>query len=163
MKATEHKETGEKMHIYEVSYLIAPTISEEKVGDEVASIRGILEKSGASIIADGSPEFMGLAYTVERSIESKRQKYNEAYFGWMKFELPVANIANIKSELDKNQSILRHLIIKTVRENTLFSNKITEAEGDSATESGSEGSESSEKKASAKEEMDRSIDALVTN
>ncbi|MEK7390566.1 MAG: 30S ribosomal protein S6 [Patescibacteria group bacterium] len=162
MKATEHKETGEKMHIYEVSYLVVPTVSEDKVTGEVSAIRGALEGAGAVIIAEEFPKTRTLAYTMERSIESKKQKFNEGYFGWIKFELSVASISNIKQKIDKMPNILRHLIIKTVRENALYSSKsagVHSKNGDKP-EGETRGEIISEV---AGKEIDKSIDALVIN
>ena len=176
MKATEHKETGEKMHIYEVSYLVVPTVSEDKVTEEVSAIRGALEGAGAAIIAEEFPKSRTLAYTMERSIESKKQKFNEGYFGWVKFESPVASILNIKQGLDKRANILRHLIIKTVQENTLYSSKLLgahmkngdkpEGELQSAplvqpSQPAGHGDSKAENEISSAKEIDKSIDALV--
>lgn len=157
MKATEHKTTGEKMDIYEVSYLIVPSITEEKVENEVKTIHSILEAAGASVIAEEFPQFMPLAYSMDHSMDSKKHTFKEGYFGWVKFDLPVAAIANVKTSLEKTPSILRHLIIKTVRENTRYSPKVAPgAVADVAPEAAAD----TEKKATGTE-IDKSIDALV--
>ncbi len=166
MKATEHKETGEKMHIYEVSFLIVPTVSEDKVADEFGAIRSEFEAAGATMIAEGFPTPTLLAYIMERTVDSKKQKFTDGYFGWVKFELPVASLSNIKQLLDKRQNVLRHLIIKTVRENTMYSAKLPEStlkngekpEGETELESGVVAAES---KIVSGKEIDKSIDALV--
>lgn len=154
MKATENKVTGEKMHIYEVSYLLTSSISEDKVADEVAGIKSGLEAAGATMIAEEFPKFIPLAYTMERVVDSKKQKYTEGYFGWFKFELPVASLATVKEFLEKRPSVFRHLIVKTVRENTLYSAKLA-ADLKAADKEKAEGESVSGK------EIDKSIDALV--
>ncbi len=161
MKTTEHKETGEKMDIYEMSYLILPTVPENSVTEEVTAIRGLLDAAGASVISEDFPKLRDLAYTMEKSIETKNQKYKEAYFGWIKFELPVAQIADIKTGIEKRANVLRHLIIKTVRENTMY--RAPEEE-----EEKTEGAEASAPEAvpaegEVKKGIDSSIDALVAN
>lgn len=159
MRTTENKETGEKMHVYEIGYLVVPTLSEGKVSDEVASIHSVLEKAGATIISEDFPKLSPLAYVMERSTESKKQKFNEGYFGWIKFELPVVSISDITKDFENRQSIIRHLIIKTVRENTMYSTKVaSDAEN---TEASADESTPSEDKIFAKKEIDKSIDALV--
>ena len=166
MRATEHKETGEKIDIYEVGYLVVPTMAEDKVTEEVSSIRALLEKTGATILAEDFPKLRPLAYTMERSTETKKNKFNEGYFGWIKFELPVASISNIKKDFDKRPNVIRHLIIKTVRENTMYSNVLAaeaaeaalEKAGDKPTE-GAPGTPADSKE--PKKEIDQSIDALV--
>lgn len=180
MKSAEHKETGEKIHIYEVSYLVVPVVSEDKVTEEVSAIRNALEGAGAAIIAEEFPKIRTLAYSMERSIESKKQKFSEGYFGWIKFELPAVSISNIKQKLDNMPNILRHLIIKTVRENTVYLGKSTGAHSKNGDKPEgepqpvqSENPQTADKTADKKEgkiisevsgkEIDKSIDALVIN
>jgi hypothetical protein len=120
--------------------------------------------SQQSIIAEEFPQFMPLAYNMDHTMDSKKHSFKEAYFGWVKFEVPVAAIANVKTSLEKTPSIIRHLIIKTVRENTMYSPKVSgvagkttdKAEGEVADATVAEG----ESKASGNE-IDKSIDALV--
>ncbi len=153
MKATEHKTTGENMHVYEASFLITSAVSEDKIADEFAHIKAALEKAGAEFIAEEAPKFMTLAYTMERTVDSKKHKYNDGYFGWVKFELPVALISNIDDFLSKAPNIFRHLIVKTVRENTLYAAKLAadlKEEKDKA-----------DGEAVPAKEIDKSIDALV--
>ncbi len=164
MKATEHKETGEKMHIYEVSFLVATSVSESQLPEEVSSIRSVIEAAGASIIAEEFPKLITLAYQMEKLIETKRRKFNDGYFGWFKFEMPVGNISNIKQDLDKRTHIIRHLIVKTVRENTMYSTRLIDSEGktdeaDAVTTPTGEGKV--EDKAAVEKTLDKNIDALV--
>lgn len=148
------------MDIYEVSYLIVPSITEEKVENEVKTIHGIIDAAGASVISEEFPQFMPLAYEMDQTLDTKKHTYKEGYFGWVKFELPVAAIANVKTSLEKTPSILRHLIIKTVRENTRYSPKVAGAAvADIAPEVAAD-AEKTEKKATGTE-IDKSIDALV--
>lgn len=172
MKGTENK-SGEKMQVYEVGYIILPSLTEEKVTEEVSGLRGAIEAAGAAIIAEEFPKLRTLAYTMDRSLETKRQKFNEGYFGWIKFDLPVAEISKVKSELEKRQNILRHLVIKTVRENTLFGPKLSSRKGEEGEVAEGEPTDagvtinlantSEDTVAAAKKEIDKSIDALVIN
>lgn len=150
------------MHVYEVGYLIMPTVSEDQLPGEVASLHKILADVKAEIIAEGEPVLTTLAYTMVKSIDSKNRKFNEGYFGWIKCELPVAALADVKNALDKHSNVLRHLIIKTVRENTMYSNRITGLEGKDGEEvEGDAKAEVVEDKATSQKEIDKSIDALV--
>ncbi|HLP44067.1 MAG TPA: 30S ribosomal protein S6 [Candidatus Nanoarchaeia archaeon] len=138
MKATENKTTGEKMHVYEVGYLIMPTVAEDNLTQEVSWLNDMITSHKGEIISEEFPKLRSLVYTMEKVLESKHQKINEAYFGWVKFELPVAAIKPITQALDTRPTILRHLVIKTVRENTLYGSKLAaearKAEGEESTE-----------------------------
>lgn len=167
MKATEHKETGAKMQVYEVGYLIVPSIPEEKVADEVSAIHGHIEKNGGTIIAEDFPKLRDLSYSMLQVVESKRSNYDSAYFGWVKFEMPVLGLAVLEEQLKQSKGVLRHLTMKTVRENTMFSERMPNIEKMSVDlspkdeEAGKPVVE--EKKVALEEDIDKSIDALVIN
>lgn len=161
MKATEHKETGEKMHIYEIGYLISPTIPEDKISEETSFIHGILQNAGGNVIAEEFPKMRPLTYTISKVSESKRSKFDDAYFGWVKFELPVAKISEIEKEINNREAVVRLILVKTVRENTLYGHKLAgiKRASEEAAKSGAVGT--TEKKPASQEDIDKSIDALV--
>ncbi len=142
------------MHIYEVGYLIMPTVAEDNLSSEVSWLHGIIEANKGEIISEEFPKLRTLAYTMEKVLESKHQKITDAYFGWVKFELPVAALKTITQELDTRATILRHLVIKTVRENTLYGTRLAEA---------AKKAEEEEAAAATEEKGTDKIDALVTN
>ena len=167
MRATEHKETGEKMHVYEVGYLIVPTVTEEKVGEEVATIRASIEQNGGAVISEESPKLRKLSYSIAKVVDSKKHNHDEAYFGWVKFEVPVANLSKIEEGLKKEKNILRYLVMKTIRENTMFTQRIPDVVAEKPDEVSLKTSELAtapeEKKIVSQDEIDKSIDALVIN
>lgn len=104
--------------IYEVGYLIVPAVAEENLDKVVTDIRGIVEKAGGSFIAEGAPAMTRLAYDMESREGDKRVQNDRAYFGWLKFEAPVAVVPMLEEALKANPSILRHIVFQTVREET---------------------------------------------
>ncbi|HLP86499.1 MAG TPA: 30S ribosomal protein S6 [Candidatus Paceibacterota bacterium] len=108
-----------KLVVYEVGYLMVPTIAEENLGGEVTSFKDMFTENGAVFISDEYPKLIELAYEMSRSIENKKQKFSYGYFGWVKFECRGEQAKVIKSILDKNEKLIRFLMIKTVRENTM--------------------------------------------
>ena len=122
------KTAGEKLTVYEVGYLLLSTIAEEQVEGIVAKIKGILADTEAVIIEEGAPTMRALAYTMDKVIETKRFKFDHAYFGWVKFEGESKNIAAIKKSVESLPEILRALFIKTVRENTMIGGKLAAEE-----------------------------------
>lgn len=108
-----------KTQVYEVGFHIVPSVEEGKIAAEVESIKSYIEKQHGVFIEEEFPKKIALAYTITKDTDDKRQKFDKAYFGWIKFEMKTENIINIKDYMDKNKNILRFLIIKTVRESTL--------------------------------------------
>lgn len=105
--------------VYEVGFLVLPTVAEENVPAEVVFIKDVLARGNATMISEEFPRLRPLAYTIRRQTGGKYEKYQSAYFGWIKFEGSPAIAADLKRLLDASTSILRYLIIKTVRENTM--------------------------------------------
>ena len=108
-----------KVSIYEVGYIMVPSIAEENLGEEVATFKDGLLSMGAVFISDEYPKMIELAYEMSRSIANKKQKFSYGYFGWVKFECATGTAQVIKESLDKNEKLVRYLMIKTVRESTM--------------------------------------------
>lgn len=112
-------DTDLKSSIYEVGYIMVPSIPEENLGGEVSSFKDSLTEMGATFISDEYPKMIELAYEMSRSIQNKKQKFSYGYFGWVKFECSTVAGKVIKDALDKNEKLVRYLMIKTVRESTM--------------------------------------------
>lgn len=106
--------------IYEIGYLIIPSISEEDVLNEVVKIKAILEKQGAGFLSGGEPKLINLAYPVSKMFDAEKQIFEKAYFAWIKFEIEVDKLLKVKTELDKYKNILRYLLIKTIKKDVLI-------------------------------------------
>ncbi|NCU28216.1 MAG: hypothetical protein EOM85_00890 [Candidatus Moranbacteria bacterium] len=119
---TEEQSTG-RIGVYEVGYHLVPTIPEENLGEEVTALKDLLANNGAIFISDEFPKLIELAYEMTRSISNKKQRFTTGYFGWVKFECSSDQAKVIKELLDKNEKLIRYLLIKTVRENTISPKK----------------------------------------
>ena len=153
MKASLHKETGEKMNVYEVGYLLSTSITEEKVDAEVEALRAGVEKNGGVVISEQAPVFIDLMYTMYKSLETSKEASDQAHFGSIKFDMPTANIAALEQALTASKSLVRFLVVKTLRENTMYTERVAPAKKDELADS--------DAPASAPADMDKSIDALV--
>jgi ribosomal protein S6 len=126
---TENKKEGLK--VYEIGYHIVPSIPEEKVPAEADAIKALLAKYKAELIAEEAPKLKPLAYQMVKNAGIVRGKFNDAYFGWVKFETGAEEIVKIKEAFDANDHMLRYLLITTVRENTMVGSKFV-AKGEEA-------------------------------
>jgi len=149
-------EKSEKMEVYEIGYHIVPSVSEENLATEVGKIMDLIK--GAEIISEEAPKLTDLAYTIAKQVGGLRRKFDKAYFGWVKFEMDNKDIAAVKKSLDANENVLRFLLIKTVRENTLYGSKLVAAE-EVAKKKATVKKE--EKAPASQEEIDKSIDELI--
>jgi ribosomal protein S6 len=117
-------EKESRLGVYEVGYIMLPTIAEENLGGEVTVFKDIFTENGATFISDEYPKLIELAYEMSRSILNKKQKFSYGYFGWVKFSASAEEIVKIKKMLDKNEKLIRYLLIKTVRENTMSQRRV---------------------------------------
>ena len=110
--------------VYEVGYHLVPTIDESDVLVHSSKIKSLIEEKGGVIISEEMPKSMALAYEISKSVNTKRQKFNKAYFGWVKFEMDPAQVLDLKNKIESLSEVLRLLVIKTVKENTIHTPKI---------------------------------------
>lgn len=148
--------------VYELGYHIVSTVAEENLPKEVEALKAIVLKDGGSLVSEGEPKLINLAYSMTKSVADIKKKFNTAYFGWLKFETKSELMPSIKKAVDAYPNVLRYLLIKTVRENTLYTPKLNnvrpvEKEAPKAKKS----IKTEEKKASSVEDIDKSIDELV--
>lgn len=121
----EEKELGGEIEgetqarIYELGYLLVGSMPEENVAAKVGAIKDVLEGKGAMSISEEFPRLITLGYEMSRPIGNKKSWFGEGYFGWIKFEADPAMTEEMSTILKRDEDILRFLLIKTVRENTI--------------------------------------------
>jgi ribosomal protein S6 len=145
--------------IYELGYLLVPTIEEKDTALEVGNIKGLIDNTGAVTISEEFPKLIDLAYEMSRVIENKNNYFTTGYFGWVKFEVDPAKIAEIDAVLKRNEKVIRYMLIKTVRESTMSPKKGFTRTGD--TKRRAPRKEGEEALPINNEEIDKQIDALV--
>lgn len=104
--------------VYETGYLLVPTLSEEDAKARAEDLKAMLAKHAMSVIAEEAPKRIPLAYTIAKAGGGKREKFTSAYFGWVKFEGDQEELKEIGTTLKKDSSVIRFLLIATVREAT---------------------------------------------
>lgn len=145
--------------VYEIGFHIAPFVGEENVAHEVSHIKDVLDAMRAEVISEDFPRLRALAYPIAKIVKGDKKVSTEAYFGWVKFELPSDKIEAFKKEIEKLDNVIRYLVIGTVRENTLYGAKFVQ-------DKEAKREQKLEKKSEVKEEineveLDKSIDSLV--
>ncbi|MDD4989164.1 MAG: 30S ribosomal protein S6 [Candidatus Pacebacteria bacterium] len=168
MSEIEKDEAGEsEARIYEVGYHIVPLVAEENVPKESSDVKSVIEKQKGVMISEELPRLHPLAYTIAKTVGGKKHIFDKAYFGWIKFEIDPSTLPAIKEALEANENVLRFILVKTVRENTLVSmQKIVsqarmDKEGGEKKAPGVGVVAEKDKKPVSVEEIDKSIDELL--
>lgn len=149
--------------VYEVGYLLIPKLAEEEAPAIYGNIKELVARLGGEIISDEMPRLIPLAYSMSKVIANVRNSFNTAYFGWVKFYMDAEKIAELKKNLNQEASMLRFLITKTVKENTMSSKRFTSREGMPRRRIAPTAVKKEEGEAVPinKEEIDKEIEALV--
>ncbi len=151
------KTEGSDLGVYEVGFLIVPHTTEEKLPEVFGSIKELISEKGGFPIGEEFPKLMTLAYTMDKTINNKIERFKEGYFGWIKFEMAGAGVQSVEAALRLRTDVIRHLLVSTVRENTIAAKR-----GFGVRRRSKE--DMKDKEAAplmSKEEIDREIEALV--
>lgn len=154
----EESEDTKDSKVYELGFLVVPDVSEENLPESVSNIKALIEDKSGVFIAEEYPKLRPLFYEMSRKVDTKKHTYKQAYFGWFKFEIEPENLKEIEVELKANKNILRFIVIKTVRENTMFSHKVFAKKETKATY---KKKDDTKKPEASQEEIDKSIEDLV--
>ncbi len=150
--------------VYELSYLLLPSLAQEQVPAKAVALKEMLTSAGGQLISDENAVLIDLAYPMTKTVSTVRHKVTTGYFGWIKFEILKGGMEEVKKALDANDEILRYLIIKTVPENTLLNGKMKLAKEEKVRKDDGfedEADEPAKATATVSEEIDKSIDSLV--
>lgn len=152
--------------IYEVGYLLVPTLSLEEMPAKYGSLKELIVSFGGEVVSDEMPKIIQLAYKMSKVIQNVRSKFDSAYFGWIKFNMEGEKVLELKAKLDLDPNIIRFLILKTVKENTIAAKRFMHRDtpyrkGPSATLIAKKEGETEEVVPINKEEVDKEIDAML--
>jgi len=115
MSITEdHKEAN----VYEIGYLVLPSVPAENLPQVVSNLVSIIEKAGGKPLDGEDPALEPLAYSMSKTVGARKYIVDEAYVGWMKFESRPDALETVREGVDKAEEILRYLLIKAPRETT---------------------------------------------
>ena len=101
--------------IYEVGYLLSPLIPEDKLDGEIFVLRDAIEKKQGLVVNEEKARMQRLAYNI---IKPHAGNFESAWFGWIKFMANPEIVSEIKNSFDKNQNIVRFLIVNSAKEDT---------------------------------------------
>ncbi|MBP6857978.1 MAG: 30S ribosomal protein S6 [Candidatus Pacebacteria bacterium] len=105
--------------LYELGFILVPTTPETEVSQKVEVLKTSIKNVEGSVSSEGNPEYIDLAYPMDKTIGSKKSIYSQGYFGWLKFDADPSALEALKKSLDANEELVRYLLIKTDAANTI--------------------------------------------
>lgn len=121
---TENNEITVDNRVYEISFIFDNKIDENTMLEKWDAIKQSIASLEGSFISEEAPYMRELAYEMIRVVKNVNVRFNEGYFAWVKFEMDADKVKNIESALKLDEEIVRFLVVKTVRENTVYTKRV---------------------------------------
>ena len=119
----ENNETMVDPRVYEISFIFDNRLEEARALEKADAIKQSIASLGGSFISEEPPYLRELAFEMIRVINNVNTRFNEGYFGWIKFEGTPEVVTGIEKKVRDDEEIIRYLIVKTVRENTVYTKR----------------------------------------
>jgi ribosomal protein S6 len=108
----ETLEAGTEPRVYELGFHLDPELPQEEVKGAYQTIRDHIAGLG-TVVAEGEPVKVPLAYTISRMETTGRRDFNSAYFCWIAYEADGAGHEQISAMAREDSRIVRFLDIRT--------------------------------------------------
>lgn len=120
---TDINEITVDSRVYEISFIFDNKLDEGAALEKGNAIKQSIATLGGSFISEEAPYMRELAYEMVRVVNNVNVRFNEGYFGWIKFELDGDKIKELEKGLKGDDQVVRYLVVKTVRENTVYTKR----------------------------------------
>ena len=120
---TDINEITVDSRIYEISFIFDNKLDEGAALKKAETLKQSIATLGGSFISEEAPYMRELAYEMTRVQNNINVRFNEGYFGWIKFELDSASVKEFEKALKLDEELVRYLVVKTVRENTVYTKR----------------------------------------
>lgn len=114
----------DEREIYEISFIFDNRLEESKALEKVETLKKDIASLEGSFISEETPYLRELSYEMTRVVNNVNVRFSEGYFGWIKFELFPADLEEINKKLKLDEEVVRFLIVKTTRDNDVFTKDI---------------------------------------
>lgn len=109
------EEIGSEPRVYELGFHLDPELPTEEVKKAYKEIRTAIEGLG-TIVAEGEPEKIPLAYTISRQDTSGRRDFDSAFFSWIAYETTPSNHSEILTSVGVNKRVIRFIDLLTTKD-----------------------------------------------
>lgn len=120
---TENNETIVDSRVYEISFIFDNKLDENTALKKAETLKQSIATLGGSFISEEAPYMRELAYEMIRVQNNVNVRFNEGYFGWIKFELPSEKVKDLEKGVKLDEEVVRYLIVRTVAENTVYTKR----------------------------------------
>lgn len=108
-------DVGNDPRVYELGFHLDPELPSEEVKKAYEAVRGMIAEK-ATVVAEGEPEKIQLAYTISRQEVSGRRDFDSAFFCWVAYEATPEVHAEIISAAGADSHIIRFIDVVTTKD-----------------------------------------------
>ena len=119
------EDAGSEPRVYELGFHLDPELPIEEVKKAYQVIREFIAKKG-SLVVEGEPEKIQLAYTISRQETSGRRDFDSAYFAWIAYETSPEDHASILTTASADTRIIRFIDLVTTKDAARHSFEVRE-------------------------------------
>lgn len=109
------EDSGTEPRVYELGFHLDPELPTEEVKKAYQEIRKFIEEMG-TIVAEGEPEKIQLAYTISRQDTGGRRDFDFAYFAWVVYEATPLKHDEIVTSADVDKRVIRFIDLLTTKD-----------------------------------------------
>lgn len=104
-----------ELRAYELGFHIDPELTADDAKKAYQALRTLAE-AGGSIIAEGEPIKIPLAYTISRSETAGRRDFDSSFFAWIAYEADGEAHEKVVAAAKEDKRLFRFLDIRTDKE-----------------------------------------------
>ncbi len=101
-----------EVRVYEIAFHLDPELSESEAKRAYEAVR----EAAGTVVAEGTPEKVQLAYTISRSETAGRRDFDSAYFCWVAYEGDASVHEAVQAAVKAENRVIRSLDIRTEKE-----------------------------------------------
>lgn len=106
---------GSEPRVYELGFHLDPELPTEEVKKAYRAVRDVIESKG-TLVAEGEPQMIQLAYTISRQETAGRRDFDSAYFSWIVYEATAEDHAEVLSAVGADLHIIRFIDLITTKD-----------------------------------------------
>jgi ribosomal protein S6 len=100
---------------YEFAFHVLPTVAEGEVPNVVEILKSHITKASGEIFDEETAQRFDLSYDISKYLEGKHRNFSSAYFGWVRFRLEAAKLAEVTEHIEGTKEVLRYLLVKLTK------------------------------------------------
>ncbi|MFA6278801.1 MAG: 30S ribosomal protein S6 [Candidatus Paceibacterota bacterium] len=108
-------EDSAEPRVYELGFHLDPELPSEEVKKAYQAIKGLIASKG-TLIAEGEPQSIPLAYTISLQETSGRRDFDSAHFCWIVYETSALSHAELLGAAGADKHIIRFIDLLTTKD-----------------------------------------------